>query len=382
MGNTIQPAGHPNLKTAQEVEAEAAAAADAAEVKKLAKAVPGFGSKNEVVDGKQKHAKHTHHRPAKIDRSAKEEGHGGGKVDNSRTPPSPAQLEFERKAKEREDVIKQNTAIKESNSNLNTQIGKLETTKTHLSALAQIWDLSASFTRAELNDYTNSAFLSAEIKDAARWLLSQSDADLAALGLRKGEGGVTKDSINTVLGSLNTKIADLKAQIRPELPVPGEPTPPPPTSSTSSSTGTGGTSGNGAAPTNGTSGTNGTNGTSGAGTADGSKAPQMSPDEFRAKALENSNKVPAFSSSATTGEGRMQDGLQYCQNKLEALQSDLASAAARGDQGAISLINSEIAKFQAGLSALMQMMKQQQEMQSNMSKMFNDMAASAIRNMR
>ena len=78
----------------------------------------------------------------------------------------------------------------------------------------------------------------------------------------------------------------------------------------------------------------------------------------------------------------MQDGLQYCQNKLEALQSDLASAAARGDQGAISLINSEIAKFQAGLSALMQMMKQQQEMQSNMSKMFNDMAAAAIRNMR
>lgn len=30
----------------------------------------------------------------------------------------------------------------------------------------------------------------------------------------------------------------------------------------------------------------------------------------------------------------------------------------------------------------MQMLKQQQEMQSNMSKMFNEMASSAIRNMR
>lgn len=300
--------------------------------------------------------------PTTIKPSPTEQGHG--------TPPTPAQLEFERKAKEREDIIKQNGAIKESNRDLNAQIGKAETAKTHLSALANIWDISASFTRGELNDFTNSATLSAEIKAAARWLLSQSDADLAALGLRKGEGGVTKDSINTVLGSLEGKIADLRAQIRPEPPVPGEPVPPPasnqtPTSSTNSSTGTNGASGN-----------------SGAAQPEGAKPPTQTKEEFRAKALANSNKVPEFESTATTGEGRMQDGLQHCQNKLDALQVDLAEAAARGDQGAISLINAEIAKFQAGLSALMQMLKQQQEMQSNMSKMFNEMASSAIRNMR
>ncbi|MDP1917761.1 MAG: hypothetical protein Q8L14_16075 [Myxococcales bacterium] len=304
--------------------------------------------------------------PSTIKPSATEQGHG--------TPPTPAQLEFERKAKEREDIIKQNASIKESNRDLNAQIGKAETAKSHLSALANVWDLSASFTRAELNDYTNSATLSPEIKAAARWLLSQSDADLAALGLRKGEGGVTKDSINTVLGSLEGKISDLRAQIRPELPVPGEPVPPPasnqnPTSSTNSSTGT-----------NNTNGTN-TSESGGAASTD-SKQPAQTGAEFRAKALANSNKVPDFVSTATTGEGRMQDGLQHCQNKLDALQTDLADAAARGDQGAISIINAEIAKFQAGLSALMQMLKQQQEMQSNMSKMFNEMASSAIRNMR
>lgn len=266
--------------------------------------------------------------PSTIKPSPTEQGHG--------TPPPPAQLEFERKTKEREDIIKQNASITESNRNLNAQIGKAETAKTHLSALANVWDLSASFTRAELNDYTNSATLSPEIKAAARWLLSQSDADLAALGLRKGEGGVTKDSINTVLGSLEGKISDLRAQIRPELPVPGEPVPPPasnqnPTSSTNSSTGT-----------NNTNGTNNTSESSGAGSTD-AKQPAQTGAEFRAKALANSNKVPDFVSTATTGEGRMQDGLQHCQNKLDALQTDLAEAAARGDQGAISIINAEIA---------------------------------------
>lgn len=110
--------------------------------------------------------------------------------------------------------------------------------------------------------------------------------------------------------------------------------------------------------------------------------PEPTPEEFRAKALTNSNKVPAFSSSAISAEGRMQDGVKYCQNKLDALQDDLVAAAAKGDQGAIALINSEISKFQAGLSALMQMLKQRQESESNMAKMFNEMSMSAIRNMR
>lgn len=300
--------------------------------------------------------------------SGAEQGHGTATSSATGSAPSAAQLEFERKAKEREDVIKQNAAIKESNRGLNGEIGKAQTAMTHLSALANVVDISASFTRGELNDFANSLTLSPETKAAARWLLAQSDADLAALGLRKGEGGVTKESINAVLGSLGIKIADLQSQIRSELPVPGEPPPPPaPTTSQNGSTGT---------PTTGGTPSPTSSGATGAG------ANNQTGEEFRAKSLKNSNAVPPFSTNAATGEGRMQDGLKYTQDKLEALQADLTEAAARGDQGAIALINAEIAKYQAGLSALMQMLKQMQEMQSNMSKMFSEMASSAIRNMR
>lgn len=357
---SIQKAGHPTLKTAQELEAEAAAG----EVNKLAKAVPGFGSKNVVVtDTQQNQAKTVDSRDLHIDRSAKEDGHGGGTVDKSPPAPSAAQLEFERKTKEREDVIKQNTAIKESNSNLNTQIGKLETAKTHLTALANIFDISASFTKGELNDFANSMFLSAETKAAARWLLAQDDAALAALGLKKNEGGVTKESINAALGAMEGKIADLKAQIRPELPVPGEPTPPP-SSSTNPSTGTGGTTGPG--------------GTSGSGQT------QETGAEFDARVFGNYKKVPPFSSNATSPEGRLQDAGSYIQKGLDALQEDLIAASTKSppNQGEIMAIQNKMQQVQSAFAAVMQMMKQLQEMQSNMSKMFNDMAAAAIRNMR
>lgn len=289
---------------------------------------------------------------------AAEQGHG--------TPPTPAQLEFERKAKEREDIIKQNASIAESNRNLNAQIAKAETAKTHLSALANIWDISASFTRGELNDFTNSATLSAEIKDAARWLLSQSDADLAALGLQKGEGGVTKESINTALAALQAKIPELKAQIRPELPVPGEPVPPlvanqNPSSSTNSSTGT-----------NGSGGTGNTSG------------PKETSAQVEARVFENYKKVGPFSSDATSAEGRLQDATGHVQKGIDALQNDLIAASTKEppNQAEIMMIQNKMQQLQNALSALMQMMKQQQEMQSNMSKMFSEMASSAIRNMR
>ncbi len=78
----------------------------------------------------------------------------------------------------------------------------------------------------------------------------------------------------------------------------------------------------------------------------------------------------------------MLDASKHLQTTLDALEKDLAIAAASGNQGAMTSINSKIAKFQAGMSALMQMMKQQQEMLSNMSKMYSEMASSSIRNMR
>jgi hypothetical protein len=107
---------------------------------------------------------------------------------------------------------------------------------------------------------------------------------------------------------------------------------------------------------------------------------------FRAKALENSNKLPRVlvvgNDRRGSHAGRRCNPL--AEVKLEALESgSRRAAAATGRSGCDdSLINSKIAKLQAGMSALMQMMKQRQEMESNMSKMFSEMAMSAIRNMR
>lgn len=208
---------------------------------------------------------------------------------------------------------------------------------------------------------------------AAEFLLANWDA-IPAPKYSDWGGGMNANEMRQWATTCGKEAESWRKQMKPHVPVPthpGSPPPPPGTGQTSSSGSTGTTKAGSPTPTTGSEGAQGAK-----------EGTQVTPDEFRARALANANKVPAFSSNATTGEGRMQDGLQHCQNKLEALQADLAEAAARGDQGAISLINAEIAKFQAGLSALMQMMKQQQEMQSNMSKMFNDMAMSALRNMR
>lgn len=110
--------------------------------------------------------------------------------------------------------------------------------------------------------------------------------------------------------------------------------------------------------------------------------PPKTPEQANAEMYPSFSKLPEFSSSATTGEGRMLDATTHLQKGLDALEQDLAAAAARGDQAAMSAINNKVAKLQAGMSALMQMMKQRQEMESNMSKMFSEMAMSAIRNMR
>lgn len=302
-----------------------------------------------------------------------EQGHATGLT--------PEQQRYQEAVDARNAIIAENKEIKAANENINRQVTELERVKSNLDLLSGVIHSNTVFTSQDLSNIANDPLQTQAIREAARWMLGLSREQMNQYGIETANGllpftnGVSKQSMAAVSGKLQNQIAELKAGLRPEKEVPPDPSQP----NSSSSPSTTNTSSSGST---GSGGTSGTGGTSGSAPTDGSKPPQTTPDEFRAKALENSNKVPAFSSSATTGEGRMQDGLQYCQNKLEALQSDLASAAARGDQGAISLINSEIAKFQAGLSALMQMMKQQQEVQSNMSKMFNDMAAAAIRNMR
>lgn len=98
--------------------------------------------------------------------------------------------------------------------------------------------------------------------------------------------------------------------------------------------------------------------------------------------FENYGKLGPFTTDAATSEGRLEAGANYIQKGLDALNDDLVKATLSGNQGEIMMVQNKIQKMQAGLSALMQMMKQQQEMLSNMSKMFNEMAMSSIRNMR
>lgn len=110
--------------------------------------------------------------------------------------------------------------------------------------------------------------------------------------------------------------------------------------------------------------------------------PPKTPEQANAEMFPSFSQLPSFSSAAPTGEGRMLDATVHLQKSLDALEQDLAAAAAKGDQASMTAINNKVAKFQAGMSALMQMMKQRQEMESNMSKMFSEMAMSSIRNMR
>jgi hypothetical protein len=99
---------------------------------------------------------------------------------------------------------------------------------------------------------------------------------------------------------------------------------------------------------------------------------------------ENYDKIGSFSSTATTSEGRMADGLDFLQRGTLALQDDLLKASTENppNQAKIALIQHKLSQVQNALTAMMQMMKQFQEMMSNMSKMYSEMAMSSIRNMR
>lgn len=111
---------------------------------------------------------------------------------------------------------------------------------------------------------------------------------------------------------------------------------------------------------------------------------ETTPKPAGKSATENYDKIGAFSSKATTSEGRMADGLDFLQRGSQALQEDLLNASTENppNQAKIALIQNKLQQVQNALTAVMQMMKQFQEMMSNMSKMYSEMAMSAIRNMR
>lgn len=178
--------------------------------------------------------------------------------------------------------------------------------------------------------------------------------------------GPNRKAFQDKVEELDRYIAEALAS---KVPLPANPGPAPssPSSSSQATTGAG-------------TGTNGTGGTSGTSTGQ----TQATSADVDARVFGNYKKVPPFSSSATSPEGRLQDAGSHIQKGIDALQEDLIAASTKSppNQAEIMMIQNKMQQVQSAFAAVMQMMKQLQEMQSNMSKMFSDMAASAIRNMR
>ncbi|MBL8922207.1 MAG: hypothetical protein JNJ54_25380 [Myxococcaceae bacterium] len=290
----------------------------------------------------------------------------------------------EAKAK-RDEAIATNERIRQENAPLLKEIEALEKQAWALDKLLDHVDSKGDsvLTWHEVNNLAATSGLP-EVKEAANWLLNNPHAYEALKQAGKrwtlvgGDNSETRVSNTNVLGgwgagrvetaghraALRKLIEEKKACIKPFVDVP-----PVPSSSSSASTGTSGAGGP-------------------AGTPEGPKSPSTPPKETSAQAearvLSNYKGVGPFSSDATTAEGRMQDAMSHVQKGIDALQLDLVAASTKDpvNQAEVMMIQNKMQQIQNALSALMQMMKQQQETMSNISKMYSDMAMSAIRNMR
>jgi hypothetical protein len=265
----------------------------------------------------------------------------------------------------------QNAAIRASNAPIEASIAELEMQQKHLQKLFS-HDLAKGdgvLTQGELQ-WLATASTSPAQKEAALWLLSRPDI-YASLpkrwtlfggdGATAGVGGTGLDiyASSIFVADLASQIAAKKKTLKPLIDVPAPAVPSP---------------GAGSTPPDGTTNTPPT-----------TSQPPATPTPPNGNAPASSNPlVPEkkpFSSTAE-GEQRMLEASGHIQDELDRFTSALANASAKGDQGAIAEINQHMTKLQAGMSAIMQMLKQLNEMQSNMAKMYSEMAMSAVRNMR
>lgn len=280
-------------------------------------------------------------------------------------------------------AIEQNQQIETANGGKQKQADKLDKLKAAAQKVASHGIAGDNYiSYREVQDLLHSS--DPAQREAADILLAHWN-ELPATKHRDWGGGMNCGEMliaATQLGNEATKLRDGLQKAVTVPPHPGAPPVPPNAtglvSTSQASTGTGSSSNSGAS--GGTSNTGGTSTSNGTG-ATGNNKP-VDPSDFEKTAMATYLALPPFSSNATTGEGRMQDGMQHLQGGMEALEKDLAVAASKGDQAAITRINSQMQKLQAGVTALMTMLKQRQELESNMAKMFSEMAMSSIRNMR
>ncbi len=154
-----------------------------------------------------------------------------------------------------------------------------------------------------------------------------------------GLGGTGIDCRGTgVLGELARQIEEKRAQLRPEVVVPPEPQIPGKAASGAAS------SGSAATPQGGLP-------------------------------------LPPFTST-NTGGARTADALGYIQQNIEKLDEEITAANTAGDTAKASSLQAQKAKMMLCLQSMMELQKQQFEMMSNLSRMFSDMAKTAINNIR
>lgn len=324
-----------------------------------------------------------------------DDGHRAGSTNPS---PSAADLaaaeakaKFDREVAAHENAVKTNLDVKTHNAGVDKEVKKWTDLKSAVDTLANMkWDLvelDGVITDAEMAKIASNA--PSPYKEAAQLLLANPEVmamwpkvNGGFLGLSPCVGFTMSPS--GLLVELQKRANNAENTRRTEVPVPPHPgNLPAPSPSSDRSPAVGGpptqnppTPGGTPPPPNGST------PPSGPGATPPATAPKETEAELKQRVFKKFNQLPPFSTDAKSAEGRMEDGVNYLQKGLDALNDDLVAATLSGNQGEIMMIQNKIQKMQAGLSALMQMMKQQQEMLSNMSKMFNEMAMSSIRNMR
>jgi hypothetical protein len=293
-----------------------------------------------------------------------EQGHG---------TQGPAGAQVDPAVKAREDAIAQNKQIEAQNAPIQKQLSELETKLNCLDKLLNHIDAKGDgvLTWAEVTHLAMNSGVP-EVRDAANWLmrnkavydaLPKRGTAMGGDGNVLGLGGTGAGRLESAqfLATLRGEVEGLRAQLKPLVEVP-------PLPGTQSSGQVGGGQNNPGQTT----------------PINGSNQTPETPKPAGKSATENYDKIGAFSSKATTSEGRMADGLDFLQRGSQALQEDLLNASTENppNQAKIALIQNKLQQVQNALTAVMQMMKQFQEMMSNMSKMYSEMAMSAIRNMR
>lgn len=319
--------------------------------------------------------------PSTIKPGVQEQGHG---TDSAALADFDAkQKKYEADVAARNSILSENAKIRGENAGITGLIDETDRAIRDLDALMAHVDFrDCHFSKGEL---VNLAAKSTTVREAAQWLLTKWEQ------LPKNVfGDLSAEALLGYQAMLRNAKGDLQKRLKPELAVPPEPTqpvspgvkppstpPPPGQPASTSQASTGATNSSGTNSSTGSNGSPATGSTSGTNNAAGSGQTGATAGT---SATANLDAVPAFTSTGTTGEARLLDGIDHCQAQLDALEKDIT--ACKDNPAQMQALNNKYTKLQTAQSMLMQLLKQRTEMMNNIQKMYSEMAMSAVRNMR